>query len=38
MKRLMTLSLLWWLVAGNTLAEQVPQIANVLGRQTISLN
>ncbi len=38
MKRLMTLSLFWWVAIGIAFAEEVPQLANVLARETLSLN
>jgi beta-glucuronidase len=38
MKRVMTFSLLWCLIAGAVNANEVPQIGNVLARQTTSLN
>ena len=38
MKRLKTLCLLWCIAAGAVVAQEVPQLANVMARQTTSLN
>ena len=38
MKKMMTIMLLWCLCIGAATAEEVPQVANVLARQTTSLN
>lgn len=38
MKRLKTLCLLWCIAAGAVVAQEMPQLANVMARQTTSLN
>ena len=38
MKRLKTLCLLWCIAAGAVVAQEVPQLANVMARQATSLN
>ena len=38
MKKIMTIMLLWCLCIGAATADEVPQVANVLARQTTSLN
>ena len=38
MKKMMTIMLFWCLCIGAATAEEVPQVANVLARQTTSLN
>ncbi len=38
MKRLKTLCLLWCIAAGAVVAQEVPQLANVMARQTTPLN